>query len=57
MAYQWDFSIGYVKDATGSYVLGMGVLCICLAFSGCVALGVRRRRMAILDPMCVQQVG
>lgn len=35
------YAIGYVKDVTGSYQLGMVVLCLSLAFSGCVALGVR----------------
>jgi ACS family tartrate transporter-like MFS transporter len=41
------YAIGYIKDATGSYAMGMAVLCGCLLFSGCMALGVRARRRAL----------
>ena len=51
------YAIGYVKDATGSYMLGMGVLCICLALSGCVALGLRRSQKAAALLPLVQQLG
>ena len=51
------YAIGYVKDATGSYMLGMGVLCICLALSGCLALGLRRSQKAAALLPLVQQLG